>query len=105
MWAYLIFYNSSIPAKNIPCFFPFQDIIYHFIVYFIFAILLERAIINTFREIIKKTFIITFTSSLVYAFIDEVHQIFVAGRCFSLWDISVDVIGIFWGIKFYRWLK
>jgi len=75
-------------------------------VYFIFAILLNRAIINTFREIPKKRdYLITLFSSAVYAFIDEWHQIFVAGRHFSLGDISVDVLGVFLGINFYQWLK
>jgi VanZ family protein len=73
--------------------------------YFIFAILLDRAIINTFRKMIRKAFIITFLPSLVYAFMDEFHQVFVPGRNFSLLDMAIDALGISLGIRFYRWLR
>ncbi|MCM8799492.1 MAG: VanZ family protein [Candidatus Omnitrophica bacterium] len=105
LWAYFIFYSSSIPQDKVPSLFPFQDILYHLIVYLILAFLLKRAIIKTFRGIdIRRSFFITVLFCLIYAFSDELHQGFV-GRDFSIIDISVDGLGIIMGTNLYLWQR
>ena len=35
---------------------------------------------------------------VIYAFLDEVHQIFVPGRAFEVKDIFIDLVGFFIGV-------
>ena len=106
LWAYFIFFMSSIPGKDIPPLFPYQDIVYHTIIYGIFAVLLKRALNHSFIKMdqLRQIFLVIFLG-MIYAFTDEFHQRFVPQRSFSLLDLSTDAIGLFMGAMIHKWQR
>lgn len=48
--------------------------------------------------------LISFVFGTTYAFSDEVHQIFVAGRAFQLRDLALDSLGCFLGVALAAYL-
>lgn len=71
----------------------------HCFEYFILGIL----VFNVFKNS-KYNIILLFGLCVLYALSDEVHQIFVSGREFKLFDIFVDSMGSLMGIVFYKYL-
>ena len=49
--------------------------------------------------------IIIITISIVYAFLDELHQYFVPFRYFDIFDFFLDVVGVIGGFIFYLLVK
>ena len=45
----------------------------------------------------NKKYLYCAVFGVIYAFLDEVHQIFVPGRAFELKDIFIDLVGFFIG--------
>jgi len=41
----------------------------------------------------------------MYALFDEIHQMFVPGRAFQLFDLSLDAVGIILGLGIFLILK
>lgn len=70
------------------------SIIYHFIVFFLFAFFLTISIKKSDSKLIKKQIFIILSISIIYAVLDEIHQIFVPGRFPSIGDIIIDTLGI-----------
>lgn len=102
LWTGVIFYSSSVPAKDIPPLFPFQDILFHFAIYMLLAYLFHRAIKNTYPKLTLKNLItITVIFGFSYGLSDEFHQIFVPGRFASGLDLLIDGIGSFAGSLLY----
>lgn len=67
------------------------------------------AYFSNFQYGSKRTIILTYVVSLLYAVSDELHQTFVPNRSGNLIDVGVDSIGIILGIiisiilkKFYK---
>jgi len=90
-----IYQFSSIPGGvGIPKVFNSQSIAYHFIIFFLFSFFLLVSIKGN-KKITPKYIILTLTVSILYAFLDEYHQMFVPLRSPSMEDIMVDSIGIF----------
>ncbi|MEJ2267488.1 MAG: VanZ family protein [Nanoarchaeota archaeon] len=93
-----IFYLSSLSfgkgqsTKGI----SFIPTIYHFVVFFLLSFFVLITIKGNRKE--KKYFVITFITSISYAFFDEIHQLFVPFRTFSLQDIFIDFTGIIFAI-------
>ncbi len=90
--AMLMFYISSLtfPPSG-PGSIGFKALAYHFLAYFCFSLFLLISIVQgTKRKLIIPSMIVAF----VYAVSDEMHQLLVPGRAFSLGDILVDTIGI-----------
>ncbi len=101
-----IFYASSLPGTSIPKLFLFQDIFFHFFIYFILGLFFSRALKNTFFGIsMVKIVIFTFIFTFFYGISDEFHQYFVPNRDVSILDVFVDVLGGLFGGLSYRWLK
>jgi len=67
----------------------------HFGVFYILGFL---AFITFSLHAWKYPFLISMLYGVSYAFTDEVHQIFVAGRAFQFRDLSLDSLGCFLGI-------
>ncbi len=96
-----IFYFSSLPGGpggigggiNI-------SIIYHFIVFFLFSFFLFTTIKGN-KKIKTKYLLMVLIVSIFYAILDEVHQLFVPFRNFSIKDILTDTLGIFSSIIIY----
>lgn len=102
----IIFYASSLPATNIPGLFPFQDIVFHFAIYFILALFFARALKNTFSGIKPpRVIFITIIFVIFYGITDEFHQALVPNRCVSGFDVFIDGVGGFIGSLVYRWQR
>ena len=94
LWMVLIFYLSSqpdLPSNRI----DYLDFIIkksaHFTEYLILVIL-------WFRALQLKSPSAAFFITLVYAFTDEIHQLFVPGRTGNLRDVFIDGLGICLGV-------
>ena len=75
--------------------FPFLDKIKHIAVYFGLGILLYLALSASKNLAIKRyTIPLTFVSGFFLGVIDEIHQLFVPERSFSIFDMAADGIGI-----------
>lgn len=104
IWAGVIFRLSSIPGKDLPQLFPFQDKAFHVIIYFILAGLIIAALKSgKGKPSDKNLCVITLLSVLFYGISDEAHQMFVPLRSCSVWDLCWDVIGgglaVVWALK------
>lgn len=104
-YALAIFFISSIQSKDLPEFYPHADKIFHFLEYFPFGFLVFRAIalgrgVSKASSLLVAVFVL-----MIYALSDEIHQIFVPGRDFSLIDMSFDLLGGFMGALAYKWSK
>lgn len=70
--------------------------------YGVLAALLWRALAHR-KENTRDTLTLkVFTSSLLYALSDELHQRFIPGRCGSLVDVGYDAIGVFIALALLR---
>ena len=101
-----IFYASSRTGTDLPCIFPFQDVVFHFSVYALLAWSFGRALFfekpgSSFFKIICLCAVF----GLLYGISDEYHQRFVQGRTSDVFDVIVDTIGSFAGGIVLRWLK
>lgn len=77
----------------------------HITEYFILAILLLR--LFYYKKVQKvEAIVLTIVFATLWAFFDEIHQLFVFGREGKISDVGIDFIGIFIGIfltrKFYK---
>lgn len=103
IYAILIFCLSSIPGKQIPSLFIYQDVVFHILEYAIFALLIIRAL-KAYNPgmVYSMRFLLTICLVILYAAGDEFHQSFISGRCPSLIDITYDGIGAFIMSIIYR---
>jgi len=90
----VIFYMSGIPKPLPPVSIPYFDKFLHIIEYSIFGFLAARAFKYSPRNIFHENFkILAILAAILYGFSDEVHQLFVPMRQFSIFDIIADAIG------------
>jgi len=96
IWASLIYYmssRSSIQTVDV----YWQDFlikkIAHFTEYFIFTVLVYRALSNTTNFSKKKSLVLSFVITVIYAALDEFHQSFIPGREPKIRDVVIDSIG------------
>ena len=91
----LIFYFSSLSRieaiETIPEFI-LKDKLLHLIEYSILAILLYRAL-NQYQQFQSTALILAIILSTFYGLTDELHQLFVPGRFFSIADLFSDFLG------------
>ena len=73
----------------------------HGFVYFILALLLLIALQHSN---VNKLYVIAIITCIIYAFSDEIHQIFIDGRAFELFDIFIDTVGSLIGTLLYRFI-
>ena len=100
-----IFYFSSIPGGRVSTGGGIRiSIFYHFLVFFLFNFFLLLSIIGN-KKIKIRHIVIALTISIMYAVLDEVHQIFVAFRSPSLQDVLTDTIGIFSSMILYFYYR
>ena len=116
IWLFVIFYFSNQPGNlssslsdnltllifnNITNFLIFiVRKIAHISEYFILAILMY----NVFKDYLssKKSYLITFILSILYACSDEIHQLFVVGRECLPRDVVIDAIGVILALIFIK---
>ena len=99
--AVFIFYISSLSfPPNFATGFYYTSIIYHAGIFFIFSFFL---FLSGKFEI--KFIFITLLIALLYASLDELHQLFVPGRAADIIDFAVDSVGIFFSLLASRFIK
>ncbi len=90
-----IFYFSSLSfSQGGKGTFSLIPIIYHFIIFFLLTFFIFISIKGN-KKIKIKYILLVFIISLIYALLDEFHQLFVPFRNFSIKDILIDTAGIF----------
>ncbi len=96
LWAIVIFVASSIRHVRLPKIkFIAVDKVVHMGVFFIFGLLLYRALYTPEirnRINMKRLFIMAFIT-IAYGVSDEFHQLFVPGRQFDIYDMIADGMG------------
>jgi VanZ family protein len=93
-----IFYLSSQPTISLlgeGWYSPLRDVVGHFTVYAVLAILWERALAGLGAPRAERW---AFIIALGYAFSDEFHQSFVPGRSADLFDVTTDALGAAFGL-------
>jgi len=100
-----IFYFSSIPGGQSGTGGGIRiSFIYHFVVFFLFGFFLLISILGN-KRIKMKYILIALSVAIIYAFLDEFHQIFVAFRNPSIQDVLTDTVGIFSSVILYLYSK
>ncbi len=106
IYAILIFHVSATPGEDIPSLFPNQDFLAHALEYFIFALLINRALKQYFPMFsFKKRFLYVGVIAIVYAASDEFHQMFVPNRYCSALDLLSDSFGVLIASLMYRYIS
>lgn len=92
-YAILIFVTSSIPGHELPHI-PFLsfDKIVHTFEFGLLGMLLFRSF--RFPKPFSRPYLLTLCIGIPYAAIDEIHQLFVAGRNCDIVDFMFDVAGL-----------
>lgn len=102
IYAGFIFFLSSLPGFQGPGII-YLDKFLHLVEYLIFGILLSLALLKSFpRERRIKHYSLVIVLCCLYGVSDEVHQLFVVGREFSIYDIFADTLGGSLGAFFYK---
>lgn len=96
-YAGAIFYLSSRTWDGLPSF-PLSDKFFHAVLYFGFGGLLIWALRTTKFKDTAHIEYIAFMCAVLYGLSDEIHQLFVPGREFSIFDLLADAVGAAVGI-------
>jgi len=86
-----IFYMSSLTFSPGPPGTNIKAILYHILTFFFLAFFLLPAIVKGDN---KKIMILAIILAFLYGISDEIHQLFVPGRCFAFSDMMLDLFGI-----------
>lgn len=98
LWTVVIFVLSSIPGSEFPKLpFPGFDKLVHLVEYSILGFLWVKAL--------GKRIITVILLGIIYGVFDEIHQIFVPFREFSVLDILVDGVGVILGVLWRSLLR
>jgi len=97
-YAALIFFLSSLKGSRPFPLFPHGDKVLHALLYLPFGFLTLRAARVSLGHRWLGALLGSFFVVSLYALSDEVHQLFVPGRTFSLWDWGADLLGAAAGI-------
>ncbi len=97
--AVLIFYISSRTFQPTEGGFSLTPIVYHFYAFFLLSAFILISILK--GKIKKKKIIIGIAIAIFYGISDEIHQLFVPGRSFSLFDIMINSTGIIFAAILY----
>lgn len=103
----LIFVLTSIPGKSLPkVFLGLTDKAKHFGAYLLLSFLLNLALHfqKKYKFLTKYSAISTLLIVSLYGILDEIHQIFIPGRYFELFDFLADVLGAIFGILISHWI-
>ncbi|HEX9058870.1 MAG TPA: VanZ family protein [Clostridia bacterium] len=71
---------------------PIARELMHSVVYFVLGVFAHITILGLRKKYLSAG-IITFIFCVAYGLSDEIHQLFVPGRCFQLIDLGMDAIG------------
>ncbi|MDP2628986.1 MAG: VanZ family protein [Nanoarchaeota archaeon] len=99
-----IFYISSLPGSVEVGGNEWIAITYHFTIFFLLTFFIFTSIMKNEKIKLRKVLFVVLIS-LIYALLDEIHQIFVPLRDASIRDILIDSIGIFFATAIYIYTK
>ncbi len=101
-----IYVQSAFPTDTGITAFPGSDKILHFAGYALFTLLTIRMLhAEDFRPATGDMIITAVAFSVFYGITDEIHQLFVPGRCFELFDVAADAAGsMAAGVASYRFI-
>ena len=95
-WAGIIILLSSIPPRLFPTttIYPL-DKVFHVIIFFVFCLLLYRAVLNQgrFPALSRYGLLASFLIVVVYGILDEIFQSFIPGRTPDVADAIADAFG------------
>ena len=99
-----IFFVSSIPGSKIVTQGIDASVFYHMCVFFLLNFFMILSVTNKKN---KKMEYLLFpvAISILYAILDEIHQIFVPLRSSSIFDVLVDLSGILLSVIVYLYYK
>jgi len=101
-YAGLIFYLSSLSRPLPEVDIPFFDKSIHIFEYAVFGLLASRAFKNSPRKRFFENFkLLAILVSVIYGVSDEIHQGFIPGRQFSVFDMMADGLGGILGVFIY----
>lgn len=69
----------------------------HIFLYFVLAILVT-SLLKCYNLNIKQIIFYSFMICLIYAIMDEIHQLFTPGRSGNINDLFIDSLGIYLGV-------
>jgi VanZ family protein len=103
-WMGLIFFLSA--QSRLPNVMPYewppiQDVIGHFTVYALLAVLVWWALWGTG---IRRPFLWALVVTVLYSFTDEFHQSFVPNRHPDVFDLATDLVGAVTALLIVWWL-
>jgi len=102
IYAGIIFYMSSLPQPLPAIPILSFDKVLHIIEYAVFGLLAVRAFKYSTQKMFYESFkILALLLTILYGVSDEVHQLFVPSRQFSVFDIAADTIGGMLGVLLY----
>lgn len=99
-----IFFISTIPGNKINTGGWDLSTAYHFTVFFLLSFFLLVTLTGK-KKIKTKNIFISIVISVIYAVLDEIHQMFVPLRSPDLGDVLVDSIGILIAAMVYFYSK
>jgi len=98
-----IFYVSSLSFGPGPGMITLVPFIYHVIVFFLLSFFISNLIYD--KKAKKSKIILAIIISVIFAILDEVHQIFVPYRGAGVEDVLIDSLGIFSGMLIFLFYK
>jgi len=94
LFCVFIYSISSMSCISIGPSLPYIDKVYHFILYFILALLLYRALSHTLTPVNRQYGLwMALILTILYGCSDEIHQYFVPLRKADIWDLLFDAVG------------
>jgi VanZ family protein len=99
---------SSVPGNAIPEIITFWqwDKVAHCAEFFVFTVLFFRYLVRARRKTPKEALRICLLIGLMYAALDELHQLFIPKRECRIYDFAADSVGILAGAisawQYYR---
>ncbi len=99
VWTGLMILGSSLPGNALPEVVSFWqwDKVAHCAEFFVFGILLFRYLHNSLRKKRSTALWICLAVGIIYAGLDELHQLFIPGRECEFLDFLADTIGVLIG--------
>lgn len=103
MIAFIIFYVSTLTFSGVGGKSP-VSVIYHFTAFSYLSLFLLISL--TKGKLKKSLIIIGIVIAIIYGITDEIHQLFVPGRFYSIKDILTDSLGaILMGLAYTNYIK